>query len=284
MLNAKTAEKRISHTIVRTLIAFVAIIALKTFQIIHFYDAKTGLLNETIFKNVLTVLVYIIIGYVVVEYVLLVRWIRDNIGYVESKSTQIGGLVLIIVGFCFMIQGIMGLLPHLFASVIDLRSVLTDIFCLLSAVTYFIKGMSIVLGNKKQYMGINIVPVIWSMLVLLDVMLTYPIIISVQTGFSKALTAAFLTLFMYYDFRCNCGYEKEFKSWASVFVRISFGFIMGAWNLPYCIAYLFKVRDDTINMPYIALLGLLLYGFIILMQYMSQAVIKVEKRDSLIDE
>ncbi len=156
-----------------------------------------------------------------------------------------------------------------------------SILTIISAVAYGIQGLEIISERRKQRFLLNMVPVVWSITVLMNVMLTYPTTVSMQSNISKIVCCGLLMMFLYYTARWACGYEQSFMSAVGVFFRISFSMLTLMFVFPYCIVYLFGIKDSVQNMPYLAMLGLSIYGFVVLLQYMALSIHKIERKNKL---
>lgn len=275
----KNIEKQINNSILRTLLAALFAIILKTLQLIFFHNDITGLLNQSFLSSLLGVAVVVCMLYVVGEYILLTLKMKREIGYVNPTSTQpLIGLALVLVGICFLFQGIVDILSSLTTSSGTMLTTIIGILTIVSAVDYAIQGLEIIWDKPKRHFVLHMVPVVWSIAVLMNVMVTYPLIVSMQSNVAKVLCSALLVMFMYYTARWACGYENHVMSTVGVFFRTAFPCLMLMFIFPYCIAFLFGVKDGGQNMPYLAMLGLSIYGFITLFQYLVLSISKLQKR------
>ncbi|MFZ2538700.1 MAG: hypothetical protein WAX04_07345 [Oscillospiraceae bacterium] len=277
----KDIEKQISNSILRTLFVSLFAIAMKVLQLVMFHNSKTGLLNLSFLSNLFGMMVVVCMLYVTVEYVLLTIKVKKIAGYVNLVTQPLIGLSLVMVGVCFLFQGIMGILTSLTTGTSTALSSIISILTIISAVAYGIQGLEIISEKRKRHFLLNMVPVVWSIAVLMNVMLTYPTTVSVQSNISKVICCGLLVMFLYYTARWACGYEQSFMSAVGVFFRISFSALTLMFVLPYCLVYLFGIKDSVQNMPYLALLGLSIYGFIVLLQYMALSLHKIEMRNKL---
>ncbi|MEG0693458.1 MAG: hypothetical protein RR444_10310 [Oscillospiraceae bacterium] len=274
----KDIEKQISNSILRTLFVSLFAIAIKIVQLSMFHNDRTGLLNQSPLSSFLGVVAVVCMLYVIVEYILLTLKVKRLAGYVNLTTQPLIGLSLVMVAVCFFFQGIMDILTSLTTGTSTALSSIINILTIVSAVDYAVQGLEIVWEKRKRHFILNMVPVVWSIAVLMNVMLTYPTTVSMQSNASKVLCCALLVMFMYYTARWACGYEHQFMSAIGVFFRISFFSLTVMFVLPYCIVYLFGIKDSSQNMPYLALLGLSLYGFVVLLQYMALSLTKIAKK------
>lgn len=274
----KNVERQISNSILRTIFVSVFAIALKVVQLLAFSNSATGLLDVSLMSTVIGVAVFICMAYVAYEYIMLTLKVKRLAGYVNITTQPIIGLSLVMVGVCFLFQGISDILTGLTSKSSTFLVSIINILTIVSAVDYGIQGFEIIGQKRKTHFILNMVPVLWSIAVLMNVIITGPTVVSFQSNTAKVICCSIVALFMYYTARWACGYEKNFMSHVGVFFRISFSCLTFIFVLPYCLAYLFGVKDSMYNMPYIAMLGLAIYGLLVLLQYMALSLSKIQHR------
>ena len=272
------SERQISYCIFRSLFISLFAIVIKVLQLSIYHNAETGLLDHSAMSTALGVITVLCMVYVAIEYVFLTIRVKRLAGYVKLTTQPLIGLTLVLVAICFFFQGIMGILTELTSKTGTALTGVINLLTIISAVDYGIQGVEIVLGKKKSHFWLHMIPVIWSVAVLMNVVVTCPLTVSMQSTISKVVCCGLLVMFMYYTARWACGYENRSSSWTGFFFRVSFCSLGTIWVFPYCLVYLFGVKDDTQNMPYLAILGLTLYGFVVLLQYMVLMIHKVERQ------
>lgn len=275
---SSNVEKQISNLILRTVLVSLFSIVIKIVQISVYHDKVTGLIKTTPMSIFLQTIVVLCVLYIVFECLRVTFKVKKIVANVKVNTKPIIGLTTIMVGICFLFQGIMDTLTGFTTKNVKAMFLIVGVLGIATAIDFFIQGFSMVSGNFKSNFTLNIIPVLWGIAVLMNVLITYPVVVSIQPNISKVLCSCLLLLFLYFICKWNCGYEEKTNFLVSVFIKLSYFSLSIIFILPYCIVYLFGVRDDIINVPYIALLGLALYGFIILMQYMAVVLNKVQKR------
>lgn len=275
----KDIEKQISKSILRTIFVAVFAVAIKVVQLVVFDDAATGLLKRSSISTVIGIIVILCICYVVFEYIMLTLKLKRLAGYVNITTQPLIGLSLVMVGICFLFQGITDILTGLTTSGGTFLMSIINVLTIVSAVDYGIQGFEIISEKRRQHFILNMVPVVWSIAVLMNVVMTCPTVVSMQSNAEKVICCSLLALFMYYTARWACGYEQNFMSHVGVFFRVSFSVLTIILVFPYCISYLFGAKDSMYNMPYIAMFGLAIYGFLVLLQYMALSLTKIQRKN-----
>lgn len=296
--NIKTAKSIQKDFLVTIIVALIGTL-FKTTQIIVFFNRKTGLINNTVISNIFNFIVIICFLFTVIKLFILSIKILPTTKHFDIGTPRFVGYILFFTTLLFILQGVIDLSSHImdyyditntieYLSLLPdekklilfplIYSMVIDIFCLLSALSFYVLAMEYVRQDEKKHLFLYLIPVIWSTLVLINIITSVPNVLSYQTTYEKSILLTFSVLFLYYISYWACGYEKRKKTIFSVFFRISFSIVTSMFIIPYLITFIFKIKDSIVNVPYLALFGLLLYGFIVMIQFLAGISDNINKK------
>lgn len=280
------------------IIAFVGI-CLRAIQLILLYDKSTGLikLGTTAIALEMGVISCVVITIVIM--IMVAIQIAPLTKYYELGTPTLAGYVLFVTTLLFLLQGMFGAADHYFFMqdyLFEIKNMdydnmekmrllmphylalATDVFCILSAFSFYVLAMEYVREDEKKHLALYLVPVVWSTLVMISAIISVGSVVSIQSSWEKVVVTGFVMLFLYYTSYWACGYERRPKTTLAVFMRIVFPITSVIMVVPYLIAKLFRVKDVFVDIPYLAYLGLALYGVVVMIQFLGGASFILEKK------
>lgn len=296
--NNKTAKSIKKNFLVTIVVALIGTL-FKTTQIIVFFNRNTGLINNTVISNIFNFIVLICFLFIVARLFLLSIKILPTTEHFNIGTPRFVGYILFFTTLLFVLQGVIDLSSHIMdyydistkIQYLNLSpdekklmlfpliySIVIDVFCLLSALSFYVLAMEYVRQDEKKHLFLYLIPVIWSTLVLINIIISVPNVVSYQTTYEKSTLMTFAILFLYYISYWACGYESKKKTAFSVFFRVSFSIVTSMFVIPYLIAFIFRIKDSIVNIPYLALFGLLVYGFIVMLQFLAGSCSYINKK------
>ncbi len=288
----KSALKMRRSFSITYLIAIFAVIV-KTSQIFIFFNKKTGLIQKTLMSNILNIIFWMLVFLIVMIYIKLSLIVTPFTAKFKLGTPKIVGYVLFITSLLFFIQGIMDFIRHLLdfktnlgnKQYIDLNGIaklmaiipklfplLTDILCVLSAISFCIIAMEHIKDIAKKNSMLSLIPVVWSCFLIFNTLMSISTVVSMQGNVSKVIMAILTVLFLQITATWACGYEHKKKTLFSVFIRISYSIITFITIVPFAFAHMIGIKDSINTVPYLCYIGLILYGFIVLIQFLEGSI------------
>lgn len=284
--------------LVTVIVAIIGVL-FKTMQLVMFFDKKTGMIANQPFANIFHWISVACMIVVVLITLNLSTYIVPTTRFFELGTPRIAGYILFCTTILFILQGMIDLSGHIM-DYLDLNtriaegnlndatktsllipnifSMVVDVFCLLSALSFYVLAMEYVREDDKKHLVLYLIPVIWSALVLVNVIIAAPSVVSIQSNGTKAILSILVIAFLYFVSLWACGYEPRQKTFFSLFVRMAFPTVSMVMVIPYLISFLFGVRDNVMNVPFLSILGLSLYGVVVMLQFLSGCCFQLDKR------
>lgn len=258
-------KTKVTGVLTRTLIATAVGVILKTWQLVVCYNPSgNGLLKNTAEGKWLSLGVVLMLLWIAAEYLLFSLSQRKHAlsAPVTGKLTSLAwigvGLVMGAEGLLRLLSGFQGRKP-------DVIFLIASGLEIVSALVFLTEG----LFSKKEGTFASlalIVPVLWSVLVLVQVTLRYPTVVAMQLPASKVILCCVAVLFLLYQVRFLCGGGSEDGMLASLFFRFASPCLLLTFSLPYGVAWLSGIRDKVQDVPYFAFIALGVYGLFALIE------------------
>lgn len=280
----------IQYGLMVVLVLPVLLAAVKTFELLFYYDSATGMLGggggAAVFRWILGIGTAVTVAagiWVSVE-------INRAAGSYRLGRPLVLGIGLFVAGVFFLGQSVSDLLVVLSDHRLKIGGLQADISYLQVAVSAFglvtgvviigLAYMLIATGRRPNAL-FSMVPAVWCVLFMLNLLYSYENLVSMQDNAVKTVCGVLALLFLYYFGRSFSGLDDGIEAGPGVFARVLFPGIGFLTTAPYCIAWLCGVRDRAGNMPYLALAGLSVLAAISLMQLCVGAILglrRMEKR------
>lgn len=274
-------KKRVTGVLARTLIATAVGVLLKTWQLVVCYNPSgNGLLKNTAEGKWLSLGVVLMLLWIAAEYLLFSLSQRKH-ALSAPVTGKLTSFAWIGVGLVMGAEGLLRLLSGFQSRKPDVIFLIASGFEIISALVFLTEGFF----PKKEGVVASlalIVPVLWSVLVLVQVTLRYPTVVAMQLPASKVILCAIAVLFLLYQVRFLCGGESE-AAFSSLFFRFASPCLLLTFSLPYGVAWLSGIRDKVQDVPYFAFVALGVYGLFALIEvfFPKKQPIVSDEEDSL---
>lgn len=287
-----TGKQHLSLNVGLLLVTVVPILmaGMKTLQLILCYDKTSGLLAQSTTATAFSVLLWICAAGVAAAGIWMGVTINGLSVPFRTGRPMLLGIGLFVVGICFLGQSVADLLAFLEIAEKLLQpgstgtgeagflaylhdtwgigpiQIAVSVIGFITAIAFIVMAYSVVATGRRPHLIVGLIPVIWCVVYMFNLMYTYENLVSMQTNGVKTGVAILTVLFLYYMARNLWDLDGKREAPLGVFARILFPGFAFAEAMPYCVVYLMGIRDRVGNMPYLALTGLALYGGVGLIQ------------------
>lgn len=289
-MSSKGQQSVLRCGLVIAIVVPVLLAAIKTIQILLFYDESTGMLQE---NEAVQIMNWIVVGGMILLGLFEV-WMSLIIHTAESHfrlgMPPILGVGMFIAGIFFLGQVAADLLFVLDNSRlkiggpygdISVLQVLLSVMGLFTAVMLIMMAYSIIATGKRPSPLLSIIPLGWCILFSVQLLFSYENLISMQDNMVKTELGVLSLAFLYYMARSLSGMDGIKEARLGVIARVLFPGVSLVGAVPYCVAYLFGCHDRVGNMPYLALVGLSVLSGICLTQLCVGALYGLRRKDKL---
>lgn len=271
-------KTKVTGVLTRTLIATAVGVILKTWQLVVCYNPSgNGLLKNTAEGKWLSLGVVLMLLWIAAEYLFFSLSQRKKTVSVPVTG-KLTSLAWIGVGLVMGAEGLLRIIAGLQSRKPDVIFLLASGFEIVSALVFLAEG----LFAKKEgaFASLTLaVPILWSVLVLVQVTLRYPTVVAMQLPASKIILCCIAVMFLLYQVRFLCGGESETETLSSLFSRFASPCLLLTFSLPYGVAWLSGIRDKMPDVPYFAFVALGIYGLFALIE-----VFFPKKQPAVLDE
>ena len=279
-MNLKGRLSVIRYGMLAVLVLPLVLAAVKTVQLLLFFDAETGMLSSGKGANFLQWILWIGGGIVLAVGSWMTFELRRAKGYYLPAPTLEEGVGLFAAGICFFGQAVSDLLLIMEDRRLKIGGANGDISWLqvvvsaaglLLAAALIVMAYRMIATGKRPPALVGALPAVWCMLFMLSLMYTFENVVSVQENTVKTLTGVLAMMCSYYLGRSCSGIDGREESIGGVWFRLVFPGIGFAASMPYCVAYLMQVRERAGNVPYLAVMGLSLWAGVSAVQLCRRA-------------
>lgn len=262
------------------------IIALKTVQVYTFHEEDTGLLSNEFASRVVGIVSWAAAAYIAVRAWLLALAADKAKYHFRIALTPPVGFSMLLAGIFFLAQSILDLTGFLkqlqehpeipyYESALGPIAPLVCLISFISAICFFMMGYSVAVHRRKPSAWLCILPIVWNVLCTVQMLYTYPLVVSIQSNASKTVTSVLSMLLLYVLLMQICGGDKR------LFILFGGAALPGlilSESLPYALLGLLGIRDESSNMPTLSMIGLALCGFVLLFQVVRSAMIGLNRQ------
>ena len=196
-MNSST-KKILTITFVLNILLTIVAIIFKAIQLTKFYDPVTSMVSLTGTSEFYGYIVFACIFLIIILSVGMGVLISVNSKKIPIENNKPTGIMMLISSLCFFIQSIVDiykLLPQIQQHSHNINisiptnpsitsmltfAVISNIFCFLSAICFLIMSIKIIRGTKERYMLPFCIPVMWSTVLLISLMVSTPNTVSVE--------------------------------------------------------------------------------------------------------
>ena len=268
---------------------------LKLIQLFIYFDPADGLLRSAFARFLLDGVLAVGIAGLLAAGVLLARTVLSA-GELPIRPLPIGGIALGVTAVCFLGQAILDVIGGFqksgayfvnaayskepaWSQQLDWSRLILAGLGFLSAIALGFAAWTVI-SRRRPSAFCFLPPVLWSGLLLVDLLMSYPRVISFQSDASKTVCAV-LTLLFVMDVAEQFTDDGAPDNWLRYLLRIAAPGVIFVTTLPYVVVWIFGIRDASPRVPYLALLGLSLYGAVNFMQISASAVHCLRKKQKL---
>lgn len=260
------SNHKVTHTIHIGLTAVslssLGALFLKLMQLALYFDSESGLLRPDLGASLLQWGVYLTFAIAVGFSFWTALAIRES-RKLELKPSIGAGISIFVAGICCLAQSVVNLLGGNFQQLnkkLDILAIVSTAFCFLTAVFLIVIAYRVIGTGKKPSILFFIVPILWSLILIVQLLMSYPSSVSLQADAERTICAG-LALWFLLDMSRRFSSEPPVNSPIRIFLLILAPVVLFSCSLPYAIMWLFGIRDAREAMPYLALFGISIIGF-----------------------
>lgn len=296
---AMKTEKEVKGALLRVVVAVLAGVCLTVIQVVTQYDAEKRMLSQGFFTSLVNVIVVLVTIYVAGEFFVITQKLKVFSAELKLNSVPIVGISMILSAVCFFVQSISDVNAVIekgnmllkaavavekdagIATFFGDRNALAAVgalLCILSAVSFLVDGVSMIKKSRPSPFWLRLVPPAWAGITLLNVMMSYPSVVSAQGDVSKVFSCILTVLFLLYSSSVLCGVKVGKKYFSSLFIRLSYPALMFLTVFPYGLSMLFFTKHETVNIPHFAYAGLIVFSAMSTIQLVLMSMYEMKKR------
>lgn len=266
-------------------IVAVLVTACMTARVLLFSNPQTGLQEQNSTSWTLLAVAILLVVYLVIDSVISSCRILKVENATKTQSAEVlrefnptrcDAIAFLVGGVFFLAQFVLDFLHALDSEIahsLQISSFLIWACCcfsLFSAISFGIQGFTVLKSGKAAGLLASAPPVIWGIFALLHLVMMYPMAVSVQLDYEKVLLCLLALLFLFYLMGESTGFIEKRQRRISGIVRMIFPAIGVAFSAPYLIAQLFGIRDRVTTVSFVAVLGIGIMGFILLLAQINK--------------
>lgn len=290
-------KKLIKKALLRVTATALFCVLLSLIMIATQYNTETRLLNVNFFTGFVNLAVIVAIIYTAIEFFAITQKFLHFSGEVITRPVTLVGALMLFASACFLIQFFFDFIEVYQKSLLLLKaageesnfftifgdknviSIVGALLCLLCVIYFLVDGLSILWQKKSCPFWLRLVPPIWAGMVLLDVMMSYPAIVSAHSDFLKVFCCIITVLFLYHTCADFCEVREKKKRSMSMFIRLSYPVLLLISSGAYGFAAMWFTKGETKNVPYIAFFGIGVFSILLAVQLLMRAFYQMGKKE-----